>query len=641
VSRVLEARAAATPGRRAVALPALLFATLAVAALYAACARITGGDLWWHLASGRWIVEQGRVPRHDVFSWTADGAVWHNQEWLAQVALYAAFRTLGGDGLATLKVAVAVALFVLAVWIGWRRSGSLAAAVLVAVPSAVVCHTYLDIRPQLLGFLLLLVLMALLDAYRRGARMPAPVVFPALFLVWANTHSSFVYGLGVLGLFAGAEVTKSRFRLPADPLPMARARRLVPATALAALACLVSPRPLDAFVFPLQILGAGHAVWRTSIVEWLPAVLFRDADFNPALFGWLLVGHTALAVAAVATDRRRFDLTDLAQVAVTAAMALGARRFVPLFALVAIPFGARSLALVAARVPAPARDAAFGVAALVALASVGRLLIVDLRGTYRNGLFTDMVNEVYFPRLAADFLRLNPLPARLYSLYGWGGYLMYQVPGQKVFIDGRAHMVYPEALYREQWIGEGGDPGWRAMLDRHGVSLVLWPTEAFAGGRHKVLARALRETPGWVLVYEDNQAAVYAHAERAREWVAAYRALTLRYPDTARAQLFLANAYLQANRFDEAREHLRAVVRRYPDTAQMTALAEQRLAQAAQSGDQAAAWFGVGFYREVRDDVAGAVEAYRRALDRGLAGSPGEYASAVLSRLGGAPRAGG
>ncbi|MBN1582364.1 MAG: hypothetical protein JXA89_16780, partial [Anaerolineae bacterium] len=46
-------------------------------ALFAMSAReITDPDFWWHLATGRYIVETGTIPRHDVFSYTATDHKW-------------------------------------------------------------------------------------------------------------------------------------------------------------------------------------------------------------------------------------------------------------------------------------------------------------------------------------------------------------------------------------------------------------------------------------------------------------------------------------------------------------------------------------------------------------------------------------
>jgi hypothetical protein len=38
--------------------------------------KVASLDVWWHLASGRWIVENGAIPKVDVFSFAIEGSPW-------------------------------------------------------------------------------------------------------------------------------------------------------------------------------------------------------------------------------------------------------------------------------------------------------------------------------------------------------------------------------------------------------------------------------------------------------------------------------------------------------------------------------------------------------------------------------------
>jgi len=142
----------------------LLLATLAILALYAASQDVTGEDLWWHLATGRYILEHGEIPTRDVFSFTYAGAPWFNQEWLAQVLFFDLFRRGGGTALVAFKVLVAASLFPAAAWVGWRRSGSWLLSAGPAIAAAFVCRPFLDIRPQLFSFVGALAVVAIVDA---------------------------------------------------------------------------------------------------------------------------------------------------------------------------------------------------------------------------------------------------------------------------------------------------------------------------------------------------------------------------------------------------------------------------------------------------------------------------------------------
>jgi hypothetical protein len=113
-------------------------------------------------------------------------------------------------------------------------------------------------------------------------------------------------------------------------------------------------------------------------------------------------------------DRRRLDRTDVGHVAMTLALALTSRRFVPLFAFVSIPFAATNLATIAA-VFRPGTDprirlaeCARGGACVPALAFLLGRIVPSVRDVQRVGLFGYLTDEGYFPSLAVDFLRANP-----------------------------------------------------------------------------------------------------------------------------------------------------------------------------------------------------------------------------------------
>jgi len=400
---------------------------------------------------------------------------------------------------------------------------------------------------------------------------------------------------------------------------------------------------------PLTMGAADEHVWRSAIIEWRPPVLFSDGPLNPATFGWFLLAGIALAIVVLAVAPRRFDVTDALVAGVTGAMALAARRFVPLFALVSAPWMARNLGTLWTRwtggepgseLARPAHAVGVAVAAAGLACVTLAVAIPDARRAYASGLFPGMVHEWVFPEDAVEFLHLNPLPRRTFHVYSWGGYLLWKLPEGGVFIDPRAQTVYPATLFREQMVAEYGQPGWDDIFDRHGVGLVLWPSESFAGELYGNLLNALARSPSWQRIYDDGHATVFAHVTRARIWVAKYRSFRLRYPDRPGAQLFLANAYLEAGSFERARVHMQTVLRRFP-SARLPArrTADRFLAQTRTAGT-ALSWFGLAFSRDVLDDGAGAAEAYRTALAKGLTDPHAAYARDALVRLSSAHRPG-
>ena len=55
----------------------------------AAVAPVRNYDSFWHLATGRWIVEHRALPLQDPFAVASDRTEWINGEWLFETVAYA------------------------------------------------------------------------------------------------------------------------------------------------------------------------------------------------------------------------------------------------------------------------------------------------------------------------------------------------------------------------------------------------------------------------------------------------------------------------------------------------------------------------------------------------------------------------
>src|SRR6188472_2782592 len=58
---------------------------------------LSDNSFFWHLRTGEYILDHG-IPHHDVFSFTAPGARWVAQSWLAEVTYGVLDRSFGALG---------------------------------------------------------------------------------------------------------------------------------------------------------------------------------------------------------------------------------------------------------------------------------------------------------------------------------------------------------------------------------------------------------------------------------------------------------------------------------------------------------------------------------------------------------------
>src|ERR1700733_229410 len=60
---------------------------------------LTDSDTGWHIRTGEWILQNGRVPTTDLFSFTTVGQPWFAWEWLSDVLMAAVHQRYGLAGI--------------------------------------------------------------------------------------------------------------------------------------------------------------------------------------------------------------------------------------------------------------------------------------------------------------------------------------------------------------------------------------------------------------------------------------------------------------------------------------------------------------------------------------------------------------
>ncbi|HEX8839355.1 MAG TPA: hypothetical protein VF750_02665, partial [Sphingomicrobium sp.] len=107
--------------------PAIIAALLIPAVLGSSKTIFDDGDVSWHIATGRWILDHRAVPHVDPFSFTWAGKPWVPIEWLSEVVYASAYRLGGYSGVAAV---VTAALMVLHAFVYFNASRWVSAALL-------------------------------------------------------------------------------------------------------------------------------------------------------------------------------------------------------------------------------------------------------------------------------------------------------------------------------------------------------------------------------------------------------------------------------------------------------------------------------------------------------------------------------
>lgn len=475
------------------ALPTLAFVTWLFIAAFGFGGRFLNGDgdTARHLRHGETILAQGDVIRNDPFSFTRPGERYVSFEYGAQVLLALAHRLAGLGGVVALGATLAALAVALTLRFMLRRGVEPAAAYIAAAVGAVLLATHWMARPHLFTFVLLALLLERLDR----PKAPAPLAILALFVLWANLHGGWVFGLALLGAWAlGRLVDAWRTGRPED---WALARATLWSVPAAAIATVLTPYGPAA---PLHL--AAHlndsALLRTAH-EFRPPT-FTDA--GSIVFLLLTIG-IAFGFAR-AWPRTGLPTPHLIAIIGFTVGGFLARRNIPLVALTALPLAMLHLDPLLRRLPEPpnlrrAFAGAAGGSWLPGALACGAVWLAAIVGD-RGGptLLPARFDASVFPVEAVASLRAMGRTPRLFNEYTWGGYVLWAAPGQRVFIDPGADF-YGSALaldYLRVWEGK---PGWRGVLARFDVDAALVP----AGSP---LAQSLEREPGWTVHHADATA---------------------------------------------------------------------------------------------------------------------------------------
>jgi len=473
-------------------------------------------DVWWHLKTGEYILAEQSIPARDIFTYTAWGRTWITHEWLAGVIFFLLHR-LGGDNLLVVGKAVLAALTVAvgagAALVGPRSRERLAAVAVGALVAAPLLAQRAYVRPHLLTAALLAVTLLLLRLEATTGRRVWRLALLPVFLLWANLHSGFVLGLGLIVCYWVGEEIGRRTGL-STPSREAGWRGRLGTLGLVILVALVNPHHVEAFLYPVKLVA------RSEVTD---AIVELRHVFHPAYEGaFFLKALAAVAVllgVSLAGARRRLDPALFLPGLLFAALALKSVRGVTEFAvLVPALIGVHGQWLGKYRLGGRVVAVAVCCLALAGGAAACRWGMPMGSGTFRP-IGLGVVQEKY-PAAAVSFLQQTRPAGNLFNVLGFGGYFIQELwPERKIFIDGRLD-IYPEGFLDSYGALLRTGAGWDEICRDFDITLAVVDYDPVPG-RNAGLRVRLREDPDWVCVFFGENVLVYARREPRNEEILA------------------------------------------------------------------------------------------------------------------------
>ena len=434
-------------------------------------------DFGWHLRTGQLILERG-VPKVDWYSYTMSDFLWIDHSWLTNVLIYKIYSAFGFGVLFLVFLILSVLPFIILIEpkLFWFY-------LLPVIVGFLAILGFLGIRPQIITVLFVAIFWKILIGFFQDQKFSQRLIYfvPLLFIIWVNLHGGFFAGLFILFLILILEIFKKTiFFRKLISWPLFRQQNykeqstkkiliLLAILVLSFLATLINPYGLRIYEEVFRTIG--DPFLRFHIAEWLP--LFFGGPFP--VFIILYIG---LFLGLLIPLRKKIEFSKLILVLVFFVFSLLNQRHFFIFVILSVPVFAEIVFYFKKEVKPEMVKILFSgfkkwIIVVFVLGTLGYGLYPALRDSFKK----DKIS--FYPEKALPFLKTLPLSENLLNEYAWGGYLIWQLPERKVFIDGRM----------PSWRKDGqfvfGDyvkimkvePGFQDVLRKYNIKIMLLEKE--------------------------------------------------------------------------------------------------------------------------------------------------------------------
>lgn len=414
----------------------------------------TDPDLGWHLKYGEYFFQHGHILRDNTFSVMMPNFHWINHSYGTDILTYAIFHLGGFLGLTIVSALIVTATFFffskatdLTLW-----DETLLFPILLILLDPI---NNVSFRSQLLSLMFLGILFYIISLSRRKNIKYLFLAVP-LFLIWANIHGEFILGIGIYVLWMILSFGY-QFIVRANPaqresreaLRQGQGKRVLDSIAfrsnnsvfvqlrffivvfiLSILAGMVNPFGIGVYYETLHHFGNPLAQY---IAEWTPLQQLSGPWWRQIVLG-ILIAFGTLFLFFSGKNKDKFPFIGLAIILFF--LPFWARRYAWPSYYLTLPI---LFPLSSFFKPDGKKTTFYSTIVILVLTLV---IVIALKypftqfSTYSWNTYCQNENILCSPK-SAQYLESHNLNKNLYSLYGWGGWLIWNYPKIKPTIDGR------------------------------------------------------------------------------------------------------------------------------------------------------------------------------------------------------------
>ena len=466
---------------------------------------LTDLDIWMHLVTGKYILENFTIPTSDIYSYTAFGHPWIDHEWLSQIIFYSFYQLGGANALIILRIILFLLIFY-AFFAVLSKKTNYFLALLTSLLVLLVSHERFFLRPETFTLLFVLIYIFILDEYRlKSSRLI--YLLPVLQILWVNLHGYFLLGIVIPFLFLiGHFLGKRNNRAFLSGLVL-----------LIILVSFINPYTYQGVIYPFKILASWGGESR-SVLKYISELKSPFVPGGPSLFWFKFLIFISALSFLLRAGFKKLNLWHLLLYLLFLTLGITVKRHIALFAFPVSLITVYNLTgieklrdyflkLQKIKIFSPVKIS-------ILLLMIAYLFIFTSQVTSNRFYLKTRLLKTFdlgltseiFPEKAIDFLIQHNLKGHIFNDMVGGSYLVWRYyPQRKVFLDGRTE-VYLTSVFEDYLAAFRQPQLFKGMAQKYNIDYVL--INYSFSGREKLIKHLL-EAPGWALVYFDKVAVVF------------------------------------------------------------------------------------------------------------------------------------
>jgi hypothetical protein len=474
-------------------------------------------DVFWHLAIGKYIVQNHSIPSADVFGYLTQGRHWIPFEWGWEVLTYITFSIGGYVALSVLRTLIVLAIFAIIFSLLRKYKVNLSLSVFFSFILILGILTRLSIRPQIVSFMFTLLSIYVLLNHKSNIKGKKNIfiTMPLIFLIWANMHMGVIFGMAVFVIYIFSDIIDCYFvnKNENKTEKKQKLKYLLISFSLSIVALLINPFFINVYLYTFSYTKIDML---EQINEWKSPLRAESLSYyNGKIYLFFLVSGLMIIYYSI----KKKDYFPLILYIFVSIYSMQAMRLISDFLLTIFVFWMLTLDYFASKFKLEKyyNSIIFKIALTI-------FLIFVIINSYNNIFYKQYlgnyfretgfgVNEKFFPKSMFDFIKkeeINKIGEKPFNNLKIGGYFIWNFPESKNFIDSRDLYDDIYTIYKNIDLKKAG---FESLIDKYDIDYFIYSTPYLtvnAGEIEKnIISYLTIKNDKWKLVYWDDRSFLF------------------------------------------------------------------------------------------------------------------------------------